>query len=166
MSALIERIQASAVHDGDCWRWIGARQTTRGGTPQIRWGGRTSSVRRFILLERGVDMQGFMASTSCGNPDCVNPAHVVRKTRAELVVESAAAMDAGARAVRSTRLSQAMRGRVAKLSEEIAQAIREDGRSHRAIAAAYGISSHTVGSIKRGEMWRQHGGNPFAQLMR
>ena len=166
MSALVDQIQQHAVHDGDCWRWIGARQTTRGRTPQMKWQGRVSSVRRFILLDRGVDMQGFMAGTSCGNADCVNPAHVVRKTRAELVVESAAAMDAGARAMRSMRLSQVMRERVAKLSEEIAQAIRDDGRSHRAIAAAYGVSSHTVGAIKRGELWRQHGGNPFFQLMR
>ena len=167
MSALIDRIQASAVHDGDCWRWIGARQS-RGQTPCMTWNGKVGNVRRFILLERGVPMKGLLAWTSCGNQHCVNPAHAVPATRAVVSTASHAAMDEAARALRAMRTAHAVRARGVKLSMEIADAIRDDERPQRTIAAEYGISQHTVQSIKAGLMWRKYtaASNPFTQLMR
>lgn len=168
MSELIEKVQQYAVQEScGCWRWIGAKQAN-GGTPVMQWEGKAGNVRRFILIKRGVNMKGYLAGTSCGNQLCVNPDHVVRKTRTQVSAESAAAMDEAARALRAMRTAHSIRARGVKLSMEIAEAIRDDSRPQRAIAAQYGVSQHTVQSIKKGVMWRKYiaASNPFAQLMR
>lgn len=165
MSALIDKIQRFSVHDGDCWRWIGAAQSSK--TPMMNWNGKASSVRRFIMDERNVSMKGYLAGTSCGNPLCVNPAHVVRTTRSKVSTDAAAKMDAASKMRRSMAISLKARDR-AKLSMDIASAIRADDRPTRAIAAAYGIAQHTVQDIKAGNTWREYTAtqNPFVQLMR
>lgn len=165
MSALIDKVQRFSVHDGDCWRWIGATQGC--STPMMAWKGKVSSVRRFILLDRCVPMKGFLATVSCGNPLCVNPAHVVRTTRSKLSLEAAANMGADSRMSKRIKTSQQARKR-AKLSMDIARAIRCDARPTRVIAAEYGVAQHTVQDIQAGNTWREYAAtsNPFAQLMR
>ena len=168
MSELIEKVKQFAVKEScGCWRWIGARQS-KGQTPAMSWQGKCGNVRRFILLESGVPMGGYLASVSCGNQLCVNPAHVVRKTRAQVVIEAVASMDQGARTLRAMRTAHAIRARGTRLSMEVADAIREDQRPQRTIAAQYGVSQRTVQSIKKGVMWRDYSAssNPFVQLMR
>lgn len=165
VSELIEKIQRFAVQqECGCWRWIGAKQAA-GNTPAMSWQGQVGNVRRFILVDQGIKMKGYLAGVSCGNLDCVNPEHVVRATRSKMSTQSAANMDAAKKTMRSMRIALAARSR-AKLSPEIAEAIRNDGRPQRAIAAEYGVTQHTVGSIKSGQMWRDYQPNPFAGLIR
>ena len=126
-------------------------------------------MRRHFLEARGVKMKGYLAWTSCRNPDCVNPAHVVRTTRTEASKASAAAMNAADRALRAMRTAHALRDRKnVKLSMEIATAIREDDRPQRTIAAEYGVTQHTIYDIKRNAMWRDYSitNNPFSMLAR
>ena len=167
MSALIEKIQRYAVQEScGCWRWVGARQP-KGGTPAMQWEGKVGNVRRFILLDRGVNMKGYLAGTSCGNQSCVNPEHVIRTNRSKTSIDSAAKMDAAAKKLRAMRTAHAIRERGCKLSMEQARAIRQDIRPQREIAADYGVTQHTIYSIKSGQMWREYSAtNPFAQLMR
>lgn len=162
MSELIDKIQRFSVHDGDCWRWIGASQG--GATPMMAWQGKVSSVRRFIMLERNVPMKGFIAGFSCDNPLCVNPAHVVRTTRSKVSKRAAANMNADSRMSKKIKTSLKARER-AKLTMEIARAIRCDNRPTRVIAADYGVAQHTVQDIQAGNTWIEYR-NPFAQLMR
>lgn len=170
MSALIEKVQQFAVLEScGCWRWTGAKQA-RGQTPCMQWQGKVGNVRRHILEDRGVNMKGYLAWTSCGNQDCVNPDHVVRTTRKAASAASAAAMDATACTLRAMRTAYAIRAskKSVKLSMEIAEAIRADDRPQRTIAAEYGVSQHTVHAIKKNIMWRDYTAaqNPFSQLMR
>ena len=75
---LVERIQRNSEPAGDCWEWQG--QKAHGLTPIIRYrhAGEWTSlpVRRAILLERGVDMDGKRAVFTCRNKSCVRPEHV------------------------------------------------------------------------------------------
>lgn len=171
LQELIAKIEKYAKHDGECWRWIGAKQA-RGQTPAMSWQGKVGNVRRFILIEQGVPMKGYLATTSCGNADCVNQKHVTRTTRTKMSISSAAAMDAAKKALRAMRTADGLRNsskKAMKLNMEQANAIREDDRPQRTIAADYGITQHTVYSIKRNMIWRDYqitAANPFAQLMR
>lgn len=166
MNALIERVQSSAVQDGDCWRWIGARQTN-GSTPVMQWQGKVGNVRRFILIDAGVAMGRMLAGVSCGNPECVNPAHVVKVSRRQVSQEAADAMDHTSKTLRAMRTAAAARTRRNnKLTEQGAASIRLDYRPQRMIAAEYGVTQHTVWAIKAGRMWREYraSANPFSAL--
>ena len=172
LQELIAKVKKYAKQDdGDCWRWVGAKQA-RGQTPAMSWQGKVGNVRRFILVEQGVPMNGYLATTSCGNADCVNPKHMKRITRRKLSESSAAAMDAAQKTLRAMRTAHGLRNsgkKSTKLTMELANSIRDDDRPQRIIAADYGITQHTVYSIKRNMIWRDYqitAANPFAQLMR
>ena len=163
MSALIQNIQAFAIEEEcGCWRWIGATQNCK--TPMMRWDGKVSSVRRFVLTERGTHLKGYLAGTTCGNPLCVRPDHIVRTTRRQVSIQAAESMGAESRIWRRMNIAHAARLR-GKLTMEIANAIREDDRPQRSIARDYGVTQHTIQSIKAGLIWREYASHPFAGLM-
>jgi len=163
MSALIEKIQGHAIEEEcGCWRWIGATQNCK--TPMMNWQGKVSSVRRFVLAERGTNLNGYLAGVSCGNPLCVRPDHIVRTTRSRVSIKAAEGMDAASRMKRQMNIARAARER-GKLNMEIASAIRADDRPQRAIARDHGVAQHTIQSIKAGLLWREYRSSPFAGLM-
>lgn len=166
MSGLIEKVQQYARQtDGGCWEWTGALKN--GSAPSMRWG-TVGNVRRFILLDRGEKMRGFVAGTTCGNARCVNPEHVAKTTRSQVTTAARAAWDAATRTLHAMRSCAAARPKLAKITMEDARAIRIDERRQADIAADYGIAQRTVSRIKRGELWKEYvaASNPFSQLMR
>lgn len=131
----------------------------------MRWDGKVGAVRRFLAAELGLDLRsGRLATSKCGNWLCVHPEHVQTITRAKLSARIAKERSYGTNPVRMQKLAENARAR-SKLNIQIAQEIREAEGSQRAIAKKYGISQHTVNSIKRGKTWRDYT-NPFTQLMK
>jgi hypothetical protein len=165
LDRLIEKIQGLAVSDGDCWRWVGCFQS--GATPTMRWGEKVSSVRRFILVERGdvTERSKALAGVSCGHLWCVNPEHVVKSSRAKTSRMAAENMTYAKKLAKGLAISESIRDRT-KLSRQQARAIREDDRPQRLIAAEYGVHQYTVWAIKSGRMYRDYVASPFSQLMR
>ena len=165
MSALIDKIQQYAIEEDGCWRWTA--RCVKNVTPTMWWDGKSQSVRRLILEERGTPIKGFVATAICGNPRCVNPEHVVRINRKNLATQAAANMDAATRLGRRLKNAEQARKK-STLTMELVQAIKNDGRPRAAIAAAYGIGEGAVAGIQYGKTWREFvaANNPFAQLMR
>lgn len=162
MSELILRIQGHVVEDGECWNWTGALQSC-GAVPTMRWQGKTGSVRRFILLERGPSPAGMLGTYTCGNPMCVRPEHTAwakRKTVQQRTTKEQAHQN---NAIRNKKIADKARQH-SKLTHEQALAVREAEGNQYKIAERFGISQATVSAIKLGKTWRSYAGNPFAGL--
>ena len=76
MSEFMSRVRM----DGDHWTWMGG---TAGGTPKFYVGGRQgSNARRWIYNEaNNAATLSTTIDTSCGEPLCVNPAHLYEAKR-------------------------------------------------------------------------------------
>ena len=158
---LIDTIQKHVVEEGDCWNWTGALQSC-GSVPTMRWQGRVGAVRRFILLDRGVNLDKRLATYTCGNAECVNPEHIAPTTRQRVQVRTVGESRYTSNPMHMKRVSDKARLR-SKLTLDQALAIREADGNQYDIAAAYGVSQATVSAIKLGKTWRDYS-NPFARL--
>jgi predicted XRE-type DNA-binding protein len=162
---LVETIQKHIVEEGECWNWTGAMQAC-GTTPTMRWQGQTGSVRRFILIERSPNQRNrsiLLATYTCGNPKCVHPEHTGWAARRSVQNRTAAEQQYHSDVIRCKKLADSAR-KHAKLTMEIADQVREaEGPQHQ-IAERFGISQATVSRLKRNEIWKTYGGNPFAGL--
>lgn len=159
---LLDYVKSRSEEVGDCWEWTGALQQC-GSTPTMRYQQKTISVRRLLMLERGLDVQGKVATCTCGNPLCVNPAHLELITRKKLTKRVAAQLRRTVSMLRKAQISQAVRQR-SKLNAALAEEIRQAEGKQRDIAKRYGVSQSTVCSIKRAYTWRDYY-NPFEQLI-
>lgn len=163
MSNLILRIQGHVIEDGECWNWTGAVQTC-GATPTMRWNGATGSVRRFILVDKGNAPAGrTLATYTCGNPLCVNPAHLAWVSRKSVQQRTTRERSHQSDIIRNKKIADKARQH-SKLTHEQALAVREAEGNQYVIAARFGISQATVSAIKTGRTWRSYDGNPFAGL--
>ena len=158
---LIEKIQAHSVACGDCWEWRGCMN---GPIPSMKHDGKVANVRRLVLIERGVQMKGFIATYTCGNPRCVNPDHTARSSRAQMNRRIMSDMSSATNALRSKRIADVKRRTDAKLSLDDVSQIRASSDTHQDLAAHFGISKSIIGRIKRGEMWRTFSASPFSGL--
>ena len=158
---LIEKIQRHVTIEGDCWEWRGCMN---GPIPTMKHGGKVANVRRLVLVDRGVPMNGFIATYTCGNPACVNPDHTGRSTRAQMNRRIMADMNTATNTLRSKRIAEAKRRTDAKLSQADVDQIRTSSDTQQDLATRFGISKSIIGRIKRGEMWRTFSVSPFAGL--
>lgn len=163
MDELIERIRKHVVEEGDCWNWTGALQS-RSAVPTMNYKRKVGAVRRFILLEQGVDLGKRLATYTCGNPLCVNPEHVAPASRRAVQVRSAKELAYQTSPVLRKKLSDNARKR-AKLTPELARQVREADGTQDSIAARFGISKAAVSAIKRGKIWKDYT-SPFGGLVR
>ena len=161
MMMLIEKIQRHVTMEGDCWEWHG---TVNGAIPTMKHGGQVSNVRRLVLIESGVPMNGFIATYTCGNPKCVNPDHAGRSTRAQMNRRIMANMSSATNTLRSKRIAEIKRETTAKLSQAEVDQIRVSDDKHEDLAARFGVTKSLIGRIRRGEMWRTFSASPFAGL--
>ena len=166
ITQLLEKIYARCIPDGECLNWTGAVQL-RSKSPTIRRpdGGQGASLRRMLLeTAKGQCAPREMVATyMCGNRACVRLEHQGLISRADLQKRNDAQFDAATRLLKSHRISVKVRLAKAKLTLELAREIRGAGGTYSEISNKYGVSMHTVGSIKRGLTWRELD-NPFARL--
>jgi predicted XRE-type DNA-binding protein len=160
--AVLAAIRKRAVEDGECWNWTGAVQRC-GATPTMRWQGKVGAVRRFLLLARGVNQPGMLATYTCGNAKCVNPEHTAWALRRTVQRRTTTEQGHQQTLVRRKKVADNARTR-AKLSEDLARQVREAEGFQYEIAKRFGVAQSTVSKIKRGVMWRSYGGDPFAGL--
>ena len=159
---MLEYVYLRSEEIGDCWEWQGALQAC-GTTPMMRYQQRTTSVRRLIMQDKGLEVQGKVATSTCGNHLCVNPEHLELITRKRLTKRVASKLNRSVSMLRKAQISASVRQR-SKLTAEQAEEIRQAEGNQRDIAKQYGISQSTVSVIKRGLTWQDYN-NPFAQLI-
>jgi hypothetical protein len=162
MSHLVDIITKHVVEDGDCWNWTGAMQSC-GSTPTMNYKRKVGAVRRFILLERGHNQPGMVATYTCGNPLCVKPEHTTWAKRKTVQQRTTQEQGHQGDVLRCKKIADKARQN-GKLNEELAAQVREAEGNQYEIAARFGISQATVSAIKLGKTWRSYAGNPFAGL--
>lgn len=166
MKTLLDHVYARCIQDGDCMNWTGAAQR-RGKSPTMRrpGDGRGVSLRRLMLeVATGREVPPKLVATyTCGNRECVRLEHLAAISRNALQERNDAQFDAATRLRKSHRISVKIRAWKTKLTLEQAREIRAAPGIYSEIARRYGVSQHTVGSIKRGLTWRDLS-NPFARL--
>lgn len=148
------RIQGMTKYDGDCEVWTGAPRKS-GLPPQVgfRFDGERSMLSARTIrwnAQRGVPLgHNYVVRMTCGNPLCLTAAHMVRKTRAELVRRNAE--ESGTRRTIATMIAnRKVRG---KLDEDKAHEIRTSGEIDRVLAQRFGVSRALIGQVRRGERW-------------
>lgn len=128
----------------------------------MNYKGKVGPVRRHIVEDRGVPLQGKLATHSCGNQMCVNPDHVVLISRKRLQARLATETQYQVNTLRRKRLADKARTR-SKLTLDLALQIRDAEGTQRQIAVLFGVSQATVSAIKLGKTWRDYT-NPWTQL--
>lgn len=91
------------------------------------------------------DIKGLVVRHLCNNPRCINPLHLEIGTHQDNMDDM----------VKSGRSAKGSKARTAKLTPEVASAIRSDtsGLSQRALATKYGVSQSTINAVLRGTRW-------------
>lgn len=145
-------IAAGSIEEGDCQLWQGRRST--GGVPRYN----DMSLRRMVYEARfGPVPVGFVASTSCGRPECLH--HLCKKTKSQVLTDTYASSDlALRRSITSTRVSRAR----AKLTIAKAREIRQSTESIDVLAARYDVDRTLCHAIRRGTAWKE--ASPFMGL--
>jgi hypothetical protein len=158
----IPSLLARTEEYGGCRLWKGG--CANGPTPHVYWNGGMVPVRRLILELSGEKVVGEYLGTSCGDPRCVEPSHIVQRTWAEHA--SLMAKNSGVGIGRTNRIAKLVAWRHAnpiKLDMERARAIRADDRRSMEVAQDYGISRSMVCKIKSGKLWKDTA-SPFSGL--
>lgn len=126
----------------DCWKWEGARDENGYG---FFWcltkNYRAHRISFFYTY-------GFFPSIGrhqCDNPPCCNPYHILNGTKKDNTQDC----------IDRKRFPVGERNGKSKLTAEQVVSIFNDPRSSRDIAKDYGLGKSTVGSIKRGEAWKE-----------
>ena len=148
---MLEKINARVViGDGGCWNWQGSFDHT---APVLRfiedgkWSKR--SVRALLTTPR----EGCRPSVNCGNPKCVNPAHVVWLTRRQLMLRNGPHTLAHRLAIRTAKRAQAKKLDLAKVRE--IRARLAEGASKVDLAREYGVHRSMVRWIETGRAWAE-----------
>ena len=129
---------------GGCAEWTGA--TYSDGYGNFYHAGRNHPAQRIAYLMAGESIpEGAYVLHRCDNRLCVEPSHLFVGSHQDN-------MDDMAAKGRRVSLPGAANPR-ARLTPEQVAAIRDDGRSHRAIAKDYGVRKKQIGNIKRGVRW-------------
>lgn len=132
-----------------CWVWTASVGTDGGG--QLNAGGNHGHPEKAYRVSwrkyRGQIPRGMCVCHICDNRKCINPDHLFLGTHADNMADSS------------------RKGRVAgrKLTDEQAVAILADARTHRVIAADYGVTKPVIGNIKNGKCYRYSASNVAAK---
>ena len=163
---------------GDCWRWMGSRNSR--GYGQVSFMGRNRMAHRIAYeLANGPIPRGLLVCHSCDNPLCVNPRHLWLGTHTDNMRDMYAKSrqnpargdrhglrlhpERAARGERHrshTHPESIPRGRAvhgAVLWDGEVRQIRERARSgetHESIARAYGVTRPTVSLVVERKTWR------------
>lgn len=145
----------------DCWLWTGA---TAARNPIVRMPGQPCTTVRRVVLE----LDGRPASprqpctTTCGEPLCVNPAHVVAST-VKAVAKKAAKRGAWSTPGRIAKITATKRKSSTLMSMDLARTIRQSSEPLADVAARHGLKLSHVKVIRLGRIWKDNA-SPFAGL--
>lgn len=160
MNVIAARFWAKVCRTGDddCWEWLAGFFNSGYGAFWAN-GNNVGAHRVSYMLTVGPIPAGMYVCHSCDNPKCCNPRHLWLGT----IDDNFADMRAKGRQARGMRQGMHTRPEsrpigerygCAKLTEMLVREILSDTRSHRKIAADYGVSQVHISRIKRRESWK------------
>ncbi len=142
MTSVDERFWSYVDKTNDCWLWTGAMDYGYGRFYLEKKHMRTHRLSLEWSLGRPIG-SGLVVRHKCRNRNCVNPEHLEEGTQKEN----------GQDKVRDGTSPRGTKNHKCKLTDQQVLAIRADSRTHKIIAAEYGISRTTVSYIKTGKNW-------------
>lgn len=155
----LQSIRENCVECGDCWEWQG--YASEHGIPKInavRAGKRNVFSGRRVVMEyaNGKPLpRNVLITTNCGNPRCLNPAHLIKTDSAEVARKINARID--------VRLKKSARsGRPIKLDAQKVAEIRSSDLKNRELATLYGVSKSSISRTRNNRTWAVQ--NPFSGL--
>lgn len=138
----LSKISTTPTESG-CLDWIAGKSER--GYGQFKIGKSTfRSHRMAYFLHHGTDPGEMLVCHRCDRPACCNPSHLFLDDNAG----NTADRDRKGRQARGETIKSA------KLTAADIPLIRNDPRSQRKIAAAYGVDQALIGQIKNGKIWR------------
>ena len=159
----MEFIRAKSKEDADCLIWQGSMASD---VPYLRipMERRLSPVRRWIAENiLGLKVKGLLATNKCGNPRCVDPAHIQMMTRAQLQKFTSDRTKYQQNPVRNQKLALAARAR-SPHSLELIEKIRVMDGTCKGIARELGIHFSVVTEVRMGRSYKEYKNNPWAGL--
>lgn len=157
-------IKARCREDGDCWLWTMAVNDSGNPRYSTHVDGQPTSLqpRRIAwqLGNPGKSLGSGLVGTTCRNPRCLNPEHLVKRTKGEVI--SLMSMNP---ATRAKKIAAAVRrrGHSTKLDMEKARYIRSSTKTLAVVAGELEISIALASKIRRNELWKESS-SPFAGL--
>lgn len=153
---LAKALRERTTEEGDCLIWTGvyAAETPIVYIPLAEHGGkkrRYITVRKAMLQAQNRLKRGQYAGVSCGNPQCVAPAHVRPTTASQLGKRNAERgnLRDPLRCAKIAKTKQAQ----GKLTWADVDVIRASDESQRVLAERYGVSKSTISLIRRHIRW-------------
>jgi len=139
-----EQFEQKIIKDANgCWLWSGAKHVY--GYGHLRKDGKLLKTHRVAWeMYRGAIPDGLCILHKCDVPACINPDHLFLGTKT----------DNNRDRIAKGRTAFGERIATTKLTDDQARAILIDPRTHRAIAADYGVAHTQIGRIKRRQGWR------------
>jgi hypothetical protein len=167
----MEYIRQRCREIGGCWVWAGAMKEERWPVFCFRRVGVDGEKRNFNLYvrhvaywlktkKRPVFVGGKTLRTSCKDPHCVNPAHMVMETFADVQKD----LRHQSKLANRIKVATARRQK-SKLSDAAVLAIRESELPRKELAALHGVSREYVRLLQIGAWRRDYTNNPFGGLM-
>lgn len=134
----------------ECWEWQSARNAKGYGRLTSGRGVNLKAHRvAFALSHGGVIPDDAHVLHRCDNPPCCNPRHLFLGTGKDNTRDM---IEKGRNSVPPHKYGAEHHN--AKFDEVTARKIRDDPRTHQAIADEYGISWMTVFRLKHGKTWK------------
>ncbi len=163
-SHTLETLMARTEEDGNCKTWTG--YATR-NSPQVFHDGKLIMVRKLIMQLLGrLKPHAQYFSTKCENPDCVEPEHIIQRTKTQHMAHMAKkSINSPSNHIRIAKITATKRAKAAKITAADAAAIRASDESGPVLGARYGINKAMVNYIKQGRSWKLGTGNPWQGLM-
>lgn len=159
---LLNKITDRCEEVGDCLEWQG--HVSSGGSPRIWHEGKTHSVRKLMLQANGKASDvppKRKLMTTCENPRCVHPSHLVIVPMAKFVRVRLVANTN--HQIRAAKIAKARR-KSAKLTADDVAAIRASDEADHILAERYGVSRSHVSGIQARTKWRDHSVSPWAGM--
>ena len=155
----LESLHAMSEEIGDCWEW---GRYYANGVPYVYQGGKMMSVRKLVSELSGGKhkAKNLQFGTTCGNPKCVNPEHVVGRT-VEQHMRHMGFAGAG-NVLRAAKIQRSWAGRT-KLTQEQVDEIRGSDEAARELGKRFGVGKTYISKIRDGSVWRRLAG-PWSGL--
>ena len=161
LSHTLDSIKALCEIDDDCWVWT--RCVSKQGIPRTKHESKTWNVRRLVYTLNGRSVRAGYTPipVKCGNPACVNPAHLAERDIAKHVAEH---NKARSMTVKTKAKVADQRRQKSHLTWELVNKIRSSDKTIPQLVKELNLKKTTIRQVANYTRWKDYS-TPWAGLM-